>query len=88
MNHIFRFFKNYIDFSAEGTGLEEFLTYCSENGIDIIYPEKQKYKLYGKIFSRDFKKLRKPAKKLGLKIKIVKKNGIYFFLKKNKSKIK
>ena len=84
---LIRFFKSYIEFCAEGAETEKLLNYCIKNGIEIIDPHKENYKLFGKIHAKEYKKLRKPSKKIGLKIRINKKNGLFFFVKKNKSKI-
>ena len=80
-------FKGFIDFSAEGADVECFLTFCIQNGIEIFRPIKESCVLYGKIYLKDYKKLRKPAKKYGIRIKIKKKHGIYFFARKNIKKI-
>lgn len=84
---LIRYFKGYVDFYAEGAESEKLINHCIKNGIEILNPAKENYKLYGKIFSGEYKKLRKPAKILGLKIRIIKKSGLLFFAKKNKRKI-
>ncbi len=84
---LLRYFKGSVDFYAEGIETEGFYTYCSKRGIDILYPQKIGYRLYAKTSPENYKKLRAPAKKFGLKLKLLKKHGIYFFAKKNKNKI-
>ena len=81
------FFNGYIEFSAEGADSEGFLTYCIQHGIDISEPFKKDFILNGKINIKDYKKLRKPAKKYGLKLRIQRKRGFYFFARKNRNKI-
>ncbi len=78
---------NYVDFTAEGASCEMLLTQAANEGIDIINPKKQGYKMTGTVFAKDYKKLRKPARKAGIKLKIIKKRGFLFFLKQNRRRI-
>ena len=57
--NIVRFFKGTVDFYAEGADLESFYTFCSRNGIEIISPKKENYRLYGKTEAKNYKKLKK-----------------------------
>lgn len=79
-------FKNTVNFCAEGAECEKLLSHCVKNGIEIEKPCKKGFRLYGCVKANKYKKLRCPAKKYGLKLKILKKSGYYFFLKKNKIK--
>ncbi len=76
-----------MDFCVEGAEIESFYTYCSKNGIEIISPKKNKFRLFAKTEAKNYKKLKIPAKKRGLKIKLLKKHGAYFLLRRNKTKI-
>lgn len=76
-----------VDFKAEGASCEKLLSASVENGFSIMSPKKNGYVMYGTVFARDYKKLRNPARKLGLHIKAVKKYGIYFSTKKHIDKI-
>ncbi len=78
---------NYVDFTAEGAFCERLLTLAANENIDIINPRKQGYKMSGTVFAGDYKKLRKPARSAGLRLKIVKKHGVLFFLKRNQKRI-
>lgn len=84
---LLRYFKGNVDFYAEGLDTESFYTYCSKKSVEILHPQKIGYRLYAEIDSKNYKKLRAPAKKYGLKLRLLKKHGIYFFAKKNKNKI-
>ena len=84
---LIRYIKGTVDFYAEGPDIERFYSYCSKNNAEIISPRKSGYMLYGKTEAKNYKKLRIPARKNGIKIKILRKNGLYFDLKKNKAKI-
>lgn len=80
------FLSNKVTFISEGAENEKLLNYCADSGIEIVSPKNKNYILKAKVSAKDYKKLRKPAKKYGLKIKIFKKTGISFFLKKNYKK--
>ena len=81
------FLSNSVEFIAKGSENEKFLNYCIKNGIEISYPKNNNYILEGKIKAKDYKKLRKPARKLGLIIRIKRKSGIGFYIRKNYRKI-
>ena len=82
-----RYFKGFVDFYAEGADTESFYSYCSRNGMELFYPRKEGYKLFAKTEAKNYKKLRYQAKKRGIKLKLLKKHGFYFFIKKHKSKV-
>ena len=75
-----------VDFRAEGADIEKFITFCAKNGIEINNLNKNGYILSGKVSAENYKKFRKPAKSLGLKIRIIKKSGFIFILRKNRNK--
>lgn len=74
-------------FKAEGACCEKLLSVATENGLSIASPKKSGYVMYGAVLARDYKKLRSPARKLGIRIRAIKKCGFYFFAKKHKNKI-
>ena len=84
---LIRYFLGYVDFEAFGTDIEKFITLLAKDGIEIISQKKKKYMFYGRIYAKDYLKIRKNVKKCGLKIKIIKKHGLKFLAKKNKNKI-
>ena len=84
---LIRYIKGTVDFYAEGPDIERFYSYCSKNNAEIVSPRKSGYILYGKTEAKNYKKLRIPARKNGIKIKILRKKGLYFDLKKNRTKI-
>ena len=87
LSFLIDFFKGYIFFNAAGADIEGFLTYCAKNGTEIIKPVKKSLELKGKIAIKDYKKLRKPARKFGIKIRIKRKYGLIFFGRKNRNKV-
>lgn len=80
-------FKNTVDFYVYGADCEKLLKYAVNERIEIIAPKKKAYSMYGTVNAKDYKKLRFPVRKNGLKIKIIKKSGPYFFAKQYKFKI-
>ena len=58
-----------------------------KNGINIMFPKKSGYVMHGSVLASDYKKLRIIVRRLGLKMRIEKKRGIYFTLKKHRNKI-
>lgn len=88
INYFYRKFAGTVDFIAEGADTERLLTYCAGSGIEIKNPRKSGgYKLCGTVFAKDYKKMKKPARKIGLKLRMLKKRGLYFFVRKNRMKI-
>ncbi|MBE6899239.1 MAG: hypothetical protein E7479_01040 [Ruminococcaceae bacterium] len=86
LSFLIDFFKGFIYFSAKGADIEGFLTYCAKNGTEIIKPVKKDLCLKGKVSLKNYKKLRKPARKFGIKLRIEKKHGFIFYLKNNRYK--
>ncbi len=76
-------FENKVDFSAEGPDTEKLLNYCAEQGIEITGINKKGFVLSGSVAANRYKTLRIPARKFGIRLKIIKKKGTYFFIKKN-----
>lgn len=72
-------------FCAEGADIERFITFCVKKGIEIKKPIKNGYKMTGKVSAVNYKKLRKPARAFGLKLRIIKKHGTYFLIKKHRN---
>lgn len=84
---LLRYIKGTVDFYAEGVDIEGFYSYCAKNNTEILSPRKNGYSLYALTEAKNYKKLRIPARKRGIKIKIIKKRGLYFDIKKNRIKL-
>lgn len=88
IRYFYRKLAGTVDFTAKGADTEKLLTFCAGNGIDIINPRKTcGYILSGTVFAKDYKKLRKPAVKNGIKLRITKKHGAVFFANRHRNKI-
>ncbi len=79
--------ENTVDFSVEGAECEAFLYQSICENIDIRDPRRKSYCMTGKVRAKEYKKLRKIAKKHGMKMKIKRKYGWFFFYRKNRDKI-
>ena len=77
---LLRYILGYVKFEARGVFFERFLTICSRDGIKILAPSKKDDIMVGYVFAKDYKRLRKPAKKTGLRLHVIKKIGIPFFI--------
>lgn len=76
-----------VDFRAEGVFCEKLLTEAMKNGLSISSPRKNGYAMRGTVLASDYKKLGRIARRLGLKMRIEKKHGLYFAAKKHRDKI-
>ena len=76
-----------VDFRAEGVFCERLLTEAMKNGLGISFPRKSGYTMRGTVQAAEYRSLCKIARRLGLKMRIEKKHGIYFTLKRHRDKI-
>lgn len=76
-----------VDFRAEGVFCEKLLTEAMKNGLCISFPRKSGYTMHGTVQAAEYRSLCKIARRLGLKMRIEKKHGIYFTLKRHRDKI-
>lgn len=76
-----------VDFRAEGVFCEKLLTEAMKNGLGISFPRKSGYTMRGTVQAAEYRSLCKIARRLGLKMRIEKKHGIYFALKRHRDKI-
>lgn len=76
-----------VDFRAEGVFCEKLLTEAMKNGLGISFPRKSGYIMRGTVQAAEYRSLCKIARRLGLKMRIEKKHGIYFTLKRHRDKI-
>lgn len=76
-----------VDFRAEGVSCEKLLTEAMKNGLGISFPRKSGYTMRGTVQAAEYRSLCKIARRLGLKMRIEKKHGIYFTLKRHRDKI-
>ena len=73
--------KGYLIISVRGKFPERFLNLCSLEGICLKDTKRHGEELLIKVSKKAFAKMRRPAKKAGCRVKIIKKAGLYFKLK-------
>lgn len=77
---LFRFLSGYVVFSGKGGFPERFINLCSMNGISLWDAKSSSGILHAKTSIKGYKRLRKCAKKSGMKIRISEKCGLPFIL--------
>ncbi len=87
LNKIFHFVKGYVIIRVYGIGIERFLYICAKRGISLFYMgEMTDDGIDVCIHISDFKSLRPIVRKAGARIRIVKKCGLPFYIKKYKKR--
>lgn len=90
---IIRFFIGYVSFTVSGKSIERFLNLVARSGITIwniktnIFPESQKRCASANIIASEYKFLRSIAKKSKVRLKVQKRCGLVFILKKYKKRL-
>ncbi len=84
---VLSFIKGSVFFSAEGGFFERFLNLCSLQNINLKNVKNDGVKLTAFTSADDYKRIRTAAKNSGMKVKIIKKSGLPFFLKHNKIRV-
>ncbi len=80
------FLKGYVVFYGEGGFPERFINLCSGNKIDIRNVKMQKDTITAECGVRSYVKIRKVAKKSGMKVRIISKHGLPFFIHRNRKR--
>lgn len=81
---LLRFLQGYVEFRAVGGFPERFINLCAANRISV-----QEIKMFGETILgvcgiKDYARIRAVAKKSGMKVRILKKTGLPFFIRKNR----
>ena len=79
---LLRFLLGYVKFEATGVFCERFINLCSYNGIKIWGIIKNQEKICAYILARDYKKLRRIAKKTLMHPRVTRRYGLPFILRK------
>ena len=75
-------FKNIVELCVRGENVERFLNMCSYHKVKVFNIRKTDSECYMKIYAADFFAIKNIVRKSQVTIKIIKKEGIYFHLKK------
>ena len=81
---LYRYLKGYVKFSAGGGFTERFINLCAVKKIPVFDGKYIDGTFYGITYVRSFRLLRETARKTGVRISVVSKNGIIFNIIKNK----
>lgn len=84
---IIRSIRGYITFSATGGFIERAINLISNNNINIWDIRKNKEVFYINVLAKDYKQIKKLAKKADVNTRVCDRIGIYFLLKKYKKRI-
>ena len=79
---LLRFFRGYLDVRFEGVYSEKILSLLAKERISVWRLKYSKGNITAQIICKDYKYLRKIRKNTGVKIKIIKKHGFPFFMRK------
>lgn len=80
------FLKGYVDFRAEGGFPERFINLCSANGVDIKNVKMFRETINASCSVKAYRKIRKIAKKSGMKVRVTGKHGMPFFIHRNRNR--
>ena len=72
-----RLFRGTVTFEAHGVFFEKFLLLCTQ---PVFTPKRKDEVLAASVNASDYRKLKKPAKKAGLRLHIREKHGIPFLI--------
>lgn len=81
---LIRFFSGYLTVSFSGEFAERLINICAKNRISLWNIKSKNGEFYVNIGIKSFRKLRFLKRKCKVKVKIIKKHGIRFFLNSNK----
>ena len=83
---VFLYFKNIVELSIQGDNIERFLNMCSFHNIKLFNIQIETDSCHVDIYAKDFFLLKNIVKKSNVKIKIVKKQGPFFRIRKQTKK--
>ncbi len=81
------FLRGYVRLKAQGGFPERFLNLCSNKGIPLWEVESRGGILLANTTPDGYRKIRTPAKKSGMKVRILKKHGLPFFAFSNRKRV-
>lgn len=81
-----RLIFGFVEFEAKGGFPERFLNLCTINGITLWQVQNDGVKVKACTPIKAYKNIRKSARNSGMKVKIIRKRGLPFFLKNNRAR--
>lgn len=84
---IIRYLFGYVNFRAFGGFSDRFLNLCTNNGIPLWNIKNVKGNISASTTINGYLSIRSSARKSGMKLKVLEKKGLVFFLKRNKIRV-
>lgn len=84
--NLLRLFLGFVEFEATGGFPERFLNLCTINGITLWNVQNNGVKVKACTGVKGYKNIRKSARKSGMRVKVIRKRGLPFFIKNNKAR--
>ena len=84
---LFKFLFGYVVFSAKGGFAERFINLCAVRRINIWDVTLSENIIKARINIRDFKRLRSVARKTGVRVSILQKRGVPFYLRAHRDRV-
>jgi len=84
---LIRFFVGYVTFAAYGGFPERFVNLCTKNRIPLWDMKKEKTFITADTTVKGYKSIKSSAKNSGVRVKLLKKHGLPFFIHKNRRRI-
>ncbi|MBR3788620.1 MAG: sporulation protein YqfD [Clostridia bacterium] len=81
-----RLILGFVEFEAKGGFPERFLNLCTVNGITLWQVQNDGVKVKACTSVKAYKNIKKSARNSGMKVKIVRKRGLPFFIKNNRAR--
>lgn len=81
---LLRFLRGYVEFRAVGGFPERFINLCAANKISVQEIRMFGDTILGSCGIKDYSKIRTVAKKSGMKVRMLKKTGLPFFIRQNR----
>lgn len=83
---LLRFLRGYVDFSVSGKYPERFMNSAFKSGVQIWSQKSKSGRLEGKMYASDYKRSRGKARNTGVRLRVLKKHGLPFFVFRNKKR--
>lgn len=84
---ILRFLRGYVDFSVSGKYPERFMNSAFKSGVRVWSQKSREGNIQGRMYVSDYKRSREKARKTGVRLRVVKKHGLPFFVYRNKKRV-
>lgn len=84
---LFRYIFGFADFSASGGFPERFVNLCAANRVNLWNLQYRAGTLYASTDRNSYKRIRRPAAKSGMKVRVIRRHGLPFFMSKHKRRV-